>query len=238
MTDNKNKDTGTDSLYIISAAEKFNHWMFQTISRFCTDEILEIGSGIGNISQFFIRQQAQISLSDYNIEYCNILKHKYPQNNVFQLDLANENFETKYSTLCNTFSTVFALNVIEHIENDSLAIRNCSKLLKTNGKLIILVPAYSFLYCQFDTNLGHFRRYTKNKLTELIQKNGFELFHSQYFNAAGIPGWLFSGKILNRKMIPSSQMAIFNKIVPLFKLLDKISFHQFGLSAISVGIKK
>jgi 2-polyprenyl-3-methyl-5-hydroxy-6-metoxy-1,4-benzoquinol methylase len=52
--------------------------------------------------------------------------------------------------------------VVEHIKDDRLAIANCKKLLKKNGHLIILVPAYRYLYNEFDKELEYYRRYNKN----------------------------------------------------------------------------
>ena len=45
---------GLETLDTIAEADKFNEWMYQILKPFCNGEILEIGSGIGNISSFFI----------------------------------------------------------------------------------------------------------------------------------------------------------------------------------------
>lgn len=44
---------GEDTLNTIALAHRFNHWMYCSIKPFCKGKILEIGSGIGNISDFF-----------------------------------------------------------------------------------------------------------------------------------------------------------------------------------------
>ena len=56
------------------------------------------------------------------------------------------------------------LNVLEHIEDDVLALRNAYKLLKPGGSLVIEVPAYQYLYDSYDAQLHHFRRYTSSAL--------------------------------------------------------------------------
>jgi len=53
----------------------------------------------------------------------------------------------------------------------------------------------------------------------------------------GIPGWYISGKLQKNKTIPKGQMSLYNKFVPVFKLVDKLLFNKVGLSVISVGIK-
>lgn len=237
ISDKKGKET----LDIIGEADNFNYWMFQTIFPFTTGKTLEIGSGLGNISNFFLKEGSEIMLTDFRSEYCSVLREKfkmYPNLlGVDTIDLVHPDFDNEYKQYLNYFDSVFALNVIEHIENDRLAIENCKKLLKQGGKLIILVPSYNSLYTKFDEELGHFRRYTKRSLSKLFKDNNLEILHSRYFNLIGITGWFFSGKILKKDMIPASQMKIYNKLVPLWKILDKLCLNLFGLSTIIIGRK-
>ena len=232
---------GLNTLEIISKADKFNRWMFDTISPYCKGRILEIGSGIGNISQFFIGVNASITLSDIRENYCTQLKEDFSDSTsldeVLMIDLADPDFENRYQKYKETFDTVFALNVLEHIEDDLGALRNCHYLLKDGGTLLILVPAYQSLYCRFDRELGHFRRYTKKTLRKVFELNNFHIKDSRYFNVVGIFGWIFSGMILREKTIPEGQMDLYNKLVPVFKIIDKTFLQSFGLSVIMVGNK-
>jgi 2-polyprenyl-3-methyl-5-hydroxy-6-metoxy-1,4-benzoquinol methylase len=227
---------GLSTLNVIEKADKFNKWMYQTINPYCKGEILEIGSGIGNISKFFVEDEKQIVLSDLRDNYCEILKEKF-NNRVLKIDLVHPDFEDEYASLLKNFDTIFALNVVEHIENDIEAIANCKKLLKKGGVLIILVPAYQWLFCNFDKELEHFRRYSKKNLENIIQTNHFKIKQTFYFNGIGIFGWFLSGKILNKKTIPEGQMGLFNLLVPVFKLVDKMTFRKIGLSVICISIK-
>jgi 2-polyprenyl-3-methyl-5-hydroxy-6-metoxy-1,4-benzoquinol methylase len=230
---------GWETLDAISSADKFNRWMFDTIRPYCSGKILEIGSGIGNISQFFIEQRANITLSDIRPVYCNVLRQKFPGAvDVVEMDLTHPSFDDIYQQHIESYDAVFALNVVEHIENDQHAINNCYKLLRNGGRLVILVPAYQALYNRFDKELEHFRRYNEKKLNALLHGSGFRIVHSQYFNLMGIPGWYVSGKLQQNKTIPKGQMSLYNKMVPLFKLVDKITFNRIGLSVISVGLKQ
>jgi len=232
---------GEDTLKTIALANHLNQWMYQTIKPFCTGRILEIGSGIGNISDYFIKDQASIMLTDIRDAYCDSLRAKYAGTGsllgIENMNLVDPEFDTRFSQYLNSFDTVFALNVVEHIYDDHLAVSNCYKLMKPGGNLIILVPAYQWLYNDFDKELEHYRRYTRKKLGSLFQASSFSILHSQYFNAAGIAGWLVSGKMQHHKIIPAGQIRLFNKLVSLFKLFDKLIFNSFGLSVITVGRK-
>lgn len=237
----ENDIEGEVTLDVIAQADLFNKWMYQTIKPFCKGEVLEIGSGTGNISQFFLDDKYFITLSDIRPHYVNRLNKQFAEyknlRNALVIDLVDPDFNERYKSLLGSFDTVFALNVVEHIEDDTLAIKNCKSLLKPNGKLIILVPAYQALYNKFDEELFHFRRYNMSSLKKLFNNNLFKIIHSQYFNFAGIAGWYVSGKLQKNNTIPSGQMKLYNKLVPLFKLADKFILNKIGLSVIVVGEK-
>jgi 2-polyprenyl-3-methyl-5-hydroxy-6-metoxy-1,4-benzoquinol methylase len=237
----ENDNVGSETLEVVGKADKFNKWMFDTIRPFCKGEILEIGSGVGNISYFFLQDGASITLSDIRTSYCEKLKSKFSDKHglvrVKCIDLADREFELKYNNLFNRFDTVFALNVVEHIFDDNLAVENARKLLKKNGHLIILVPAYQSLFNGFDKHLEHYRRYTKSSLSPLLNNAGLKIIHRQYFNIVGILGWFVSGKIQKNKIIPSGQMGLYNLLVPIFKVIDLLTLNKWGLSVVVVGKK-
>jgi 2-polyprenyl-3-methyl-5-hydroxy-6-metoxy-1,4-benzoquinol methylase len=230
---------GKETLDVISNANNFNKWMFDTIRPYCKGKIIEIGSGIGNISKYFINTHQDITLTDIRENYLAALKTKFGKSvtEIKLMDLTNPDFDSQYHDLLNTFDTVFALNVVEHIKEDNIAIANGKKLLKDGGHIIILVPAYQSLYNQFDIELQHFRRYNIKTLSALFIGNRIEIIHKQYFNLVGIIGWFISGKIQKNKTIPGGQMKLYNLLVPLLKFADLISFNRAGLSVIIVGKK-
>jgi len=231
-------EIGIETLEAISIATNFNAWMYKTILPWCSGNILEIGSGIGNISKHFIEDSSTITLTDIRDNYVNQLQSEFGDKakQVFKLDLTDANFSQVYQDHLGMYDTVFALNVVEHIEDDNLAILNAKTLLKKNGHLVILVPAYQFMYNTFDTALEHFRRYNKSNLTQVIGKH-LPVVHSQYFNAFGMLGWFMSGRVLKKKSIPVNQMKMYDNLLFIAKTIDFLSFNKFGLSVISVGQK-
>jgi 2-polyprenyl-3-methyl-5-hydroxy-6-metoxy-1,4-benzoquinol methylase len=232
---------GLETLDAISEAHRFNRWMYETIRPWCKGEILEVGSGIGNISRFFLEEGKQLTLSDLRENYIGYLKEEFSGQPalraIINLDLVHPDFDQVYADQLGKYDTVFALNVVEHIENDRLALANIRKLLRQGGHCVILVPAYQTLYNRFDKELEHYRRYTKSTLGAAMSDAGYRIAHKQHFNAMGIPGWYISGKLQQNKTIPKGQMSLYNTLVPAFRLVDKVLFNQIGLSVIAVGVK-
>ncbi len=235
-------EEGMGSLEAISSAPQFNEWMYQTISKNFKGQTLEIGSGIGNISEHFIKRDKKIMLTDIRKNYCNYLRREWSKNDsvlgVEEVDIVDPDFDTKYQHHLEKYDAVFALNVVEHIKDDALAIKNCKKLLKQGGRLVILVPAYQFLYNEFDKALEHYKRYNRKELLDLFHQADFQIERSLYFNFIGIFGWYVSGNILKKKVIPTGQMKLYNSLVPIFKIIDKVLLNKIGLSVIVEGVKK
>jgi SAM-dependent methyltransferase len=232
---------GLETLEAISKANHFNEWMYQTIRPHLSGHILEVGSGIGNISRLFLRDGHRITLSDVRDNYCQALERAFANeanlDGILHLDLVHADFEQQYAPHIGTFDSVFALNVVEHIENDALAIANTMRLLKPGGRMVILVPAYQWLYNRFDKELYHYRRYTARSLGALYRQNGLRVDKTFYFNTVGMAGWFYSGRVLNKKTIPRGQMSLYNKLVPVFKVIDKLVLNKTGLSVVAFGSK-
>ena len=120
---------GEQILNSIASADKFNYWMYKQVFPWSNGKILEIGSGIGNISNFFINDKKDIVLSDLRNQYIIKLKKKFNGKEVINLNLIDSNFDEKYKDHIGQYDLVFALNVVEHIKNDKKALQNIYKLL-------------------------------------------------------------------------------------------------------------
>lgn len=94
-----------------------------------------------------------------------------------------------------TFDIVCLLDVLEHIDDDALAIRKLATLLSVEGKLLLTVPAYEWLWSYHDTLHHHKRRYTKKQLIRLLEENGFHIIYSSYFNTLLFPLIFMSRKL-------------------------------------------
>jgi SAM-dependent methyltransferase len=232
--------TGGETLEAFAHAERFNRWMFDAVAPHCSGKILEIGSGIGNLSIHLLEKASLLTVSDMNENYCSVLQQRlghYKQvEGIYRLDLSVNDFEEQYASLLGKFDTVVALNVIEHIKDDRAAIRNCKKLLTENGRLVILVPAFQWLYNSLDRELKHFRRYSEKTLSAVVTGQGFVISALRYFNSPGIPGWWLSGTLFRNKMISRFQLSVYNSLVPLFRIFDKLTSRVAGLSLIIVAV--
>ena len=68
------------------------------------------------------------------------------------------------------FDTIVCFNVLEHIENDGIALDNMYHLLEDGGHLCLIVPAFQLIFGAMDTTDNHYRRYTKRIIVEKIKR--------------------------------------------------------------------
>ena len=233
--------SGYETLDLLSEAHAFNRWMFETIAPYCKGRVLEIGSGIGNLSDYLLKHQEEVVLSDLKPEYCASLERTFRDRpnlrGVYSLDLTSTKDIENRPELVGQFDTLVALNVVEHIEDHELAIRNARRLLRKGGQMIILVPAYQWLFNGMDTELGHFRRYTRKRLGKLLSSQRLELVNIRYFNAIAIGGWWVSGSLLRKKKLERGSLRLYNALVPLMRFGDWVTGRRMGLSVIGVARK-
>lgn len=147
------------------------------------------------------------------------------------------------------YDAAITFDVLEHIQDDAKAFSEIAATIKKGGHLIIVVPAYMFLWGMHDVVAHHFRRYTLSELVSLSEKiGGFEIVRKSYFNTfLFIPITIFRlGSRLLKLESRDSDFDINNPILDrLFfgifnaerKLLRYISF-PFGVSALLVLRKK
>jgi SAM-dependent methyltransferase len=83
----------------------------------------------------------------------------------------------------NSFDLVCAFDVIEHVENDALAVLELKRVIKNDAHILITVPAFMSLWSHHDVINHHFRRYKLPEIKKLFTKvNNGRIIFSSYFN--------------------------------------------------------
>lgn len=226
---------GSAILVQLESARKFNLWMGETLRPYIGDRVLEIGAGIGNLSNQFIPRE-QYVVSDINPHYLHYLHsyaHGKPYIRVLHVDAGcSEHF----AGLESQFDTVMMINVLEHVPDEQTALRNVYSALAPGGRAVILVPSRPSLYGSLDHVLGHRERYTEASLRQGLESAGFRIEKIFDFNRCSVPGWWLNGTVLKKKTFSKVQLKILNTAVPLLKRIDWL-WPWKGLSWIAVAVK-
>lgn len=98
----------------------------------------------------------------------------------------------------NSFDLVCAFDVVEHVENDQLAVHELARVSKANGSVLITVPAHMHLWSQHDVINHHHRRYNVESLKRILNDlPGGKIQFMSYFNYHLYRPILFARKINN-----------------------------------------
>jgi SAM-dependent methyltransferase len=95
-------------------------------------------------------------------------------------DLAQSEIETLPFAPAS-FDVVTALDVLEHVDDDMVALREILRVMRDGGVLLITVPAYGFLWSEHDEALHHRRRYAASELRNKLTNAGFEVERITYY---------------------------------------------------------
>lgn len=131
--------------------------------------------------------------------------------------------------------SIFSTNMLEHLKDDVTVIREMSAVVRPGGRVVNFVPAFRYLYGDNDRVIGHYRRYEPAELRAKMAAAGLIVEKVFTFNQAGVFAWLTTSKILRRTNASGGQYASFDKLVPLFRIWEKIVPLPIGLSLIGVG---
>lgn len=232
-----NKDYGKQTLQALSGFNQYSQWMYSKVRHHLGRRVMEIGCGIGNnLDNLASAPGTEIILTDPREDYLQELRENYGHKDNVSFYQYDATHEPPSELAENPPDTIVMFNVLEHIEQDELALSNLYKLLKPGGKAVILVPAHQALYCKIDENLEHFRRYSKDELTGKMSAAGFHIVEAFHFNPVGAAGWLFAGKVLRAGEIKEGHVAGQKVLLPVSKAVDALNL-PMGLSVVSVGQK-
>jgi glycosyltransferase involved in cell wall biosynthesis len=216
----RDDEYGSQILARLARAPRFNAWVADTIRPFCGERLLEIGSGVGNLSRKLLPRTEYI-VSDVNPLYMQTLANLAegrPYLSTAYCDVSD--LQTYPRSECG-FDTVICLNVIEHVDDDRKSLSNIRSVLGNGGRAIVLVPQGEWNYGTLDEVLGHRRRYTRETLTRLALDCGMKIQHMIEFNRTGSIAWFLNGKLLKRRSFGLAQIWTLNLITPLMKAFDR-----------------
>jgi len=229
----------SSSLEILSACSNYTQWVYQSIEPYIGKNILEIGSGIGNITQYLVNK-GRLTCIDVNPNYVNYLLKKFHSEKKEGLQAYPADITNIEGTVLKrgSYDTVICLNVLEHIQEDQRAFENMVHLLAPQGHLIIMVPAFQSLYGPIDKALAHYKRYTKKDFRKFLSKLPLKMKQFYYMNFIGFFGWFLYGRILKRQFLPKHESKLFDRLVPFLSRTERIFHLPLGQSLFFIAQKE
>jgi SAM-dependent methyltransferase len=220
----------------MTAATNYNDWTFSQFRPYVKGAVLEVGCGVGSFTERLLAyggftRLVSIDTSADAIRHCSS-RFSDPALHLACVDLQN---------LQGVFDTIICMNVLEHIADDRHALRHLWNLLGPHGTLFLLVPAHHALFSRFDAEGGHYRRYDKRTMSNLVKAVTDAPHHldQYYFNCVGALGYCLIYKVLRRapRAGAASEIGFFDRcIVPVVRRLEGRHL-PFGISLIAILTK-
>lgn len=226
---------GFDRLYSLLRGKRMNRYLYKKISPFLGNRILELGAGLGGISQFLINRE-KLLLTDSNACYLRFLKRKFrgiPNVEVFHCDAETDPFVGLQEGL----DTVLMMNVLEHLKDDETPLKEAFDALPEGGRIIVMVPLQKNLMCKMDEHLERYGRYDIPEIQMMIENAGFRMESFQQISRLGTFLWWFSGKLFGKREFSNISMKLYSMLTPLIRIWDAFFPWPTGLQGIIVGRK-
>jgi SAM-dependent methyltransferase len=125
------------------------------------------------------------------------------------------------------FDVVTAFDVVEHCEDDALALSELARVLAPGGRILLSVPAYQWAWSDHDVRAGHHRRYTRRRLTRLVDEAGLSVARSTYAFGAVFP--LFVAERVRRRFKASPGQGSDSRLPPVSPRADRVLMGLSGL---------
>ena len=178
-------------------------------SKFYNKKILDIGAGEIPFSEYY---------KGLNVETVDIQQNS--QNTIDHIMDVDGTLPFKD----NSFDVIFIFDVLEHVQNDTIFIKECNRILNSGGFIISNTP---FMY-RFHEEPYDFRRYTPSGLKYIFETVGE--FDIQDITPIGSLFFCSSKMLLEKDFnLSFSRKIVYKLIVTLlitFKLHEEVSYRS------------
>jgi ubiquinone/menaquinone biosynthesis C-methylase UbiE len=224
-------------LPLFEKATNWKKYFTRLIRKYIKNKVLEVGAGLG---------ASTILLNDSSASEWILLEPDEHMAKELEKKISGNYLPSNCKLLKGTlkqlpadikFDTILYVDVLEHIKDDKEELEKASEFLKEGGCLVVLVPAFQFLYSRFDDAIGHYRRYSATQLKQIIP-SGMNLVKINYLDTTGFFSSLANRLLLKQSYPTAKQISFWDKLmIPVSKITDHIFFHSFGKTILAIWKK-
>lgn len=217
----------------LNNAANYRKALLSEFAEFLKGDVVEVGAGIGQITEPLSRISAvkRVVAVEPDPEFCAQHRSQFPNHDLI-------NGTAKDLPADQEWDAVLSVNVLEHIGEHQAELKLYANMLRRRqGHLCLFVPARPEIYSPIDKDFGHFRRYKKKQLKDLLHQSGFEIKRVCYFNFIGYFAWWLNFCVLKKRYFEPAKVLFYDRaIFPLVHALERgICRPPFGQSLLAVA---
>ena len=234
QSDKEEIDVRQDTtLETLSGAPNYQAWLASLARPYFGQNPIEIGSGNGDYAEVWRKSGLEVlTLNEVDADRLSLLKNRFAEFPGIEV-LTLEQLDNSASN----YTSCISFNVLELVENDVHLLEKMTNWITPGGHVFVLVPAFPFAYSEFDSQIGHFRRYTKKSLQQSMEAAGLVEVKTKYVNPIGLLAWFVLMKLL--KGTPNSGLAVRiwdSTVIPVTRRIERFVAAPFGQSCIGIGV--
>lgn len=201
----------------LQAAKNYRRSLVAEFSPYLRGRILEVGAGIGQMTRelMMLSHVKSIDALEPDARFYRQLLKLNPEVRCLHGTLSQRE-------AVDLYDGIISVNVLEHIEDHFEELKRIRLHLSPNGKLCLFVPAFQEIYAPIDQSFGHFRRYRKPELKELLRKAGFRIIQAHYYNSLGFFAWWWNFCVLKKSVFEVNKVKFYDKyLFPIVHFAEK-----------------
>ena len=219
-----------------TAAPHYRKWQIDTVRPYCGRCVLELGPGMGHFAaELDALGLDRLVLADAEQYALKRLRRRYAG----RADVDVVRLEVPGAVdIGEPVDTILAMNVIEHIDDDTGALRDLATALVPGGRVVIWVPGYPQLYGEFDRKVGHVRRHTPKTLREHVARAGLNVEVCRPMNLLGGFAWWLAVRRGGVGCPKPWLVWLFDNVaIPVTRFLERFVRPPFGQTVFCVASK-
>ncbi len=200
----------------LSQAANYRRWLAGLAVPWLGDRPLEVGSGNGDYAVEWAQSCEEFTASEADQRRLVALRQRFAGHDRVRVRELRAPIEED-----GDYSAVVAYNVLEHIEDHIGALRAFARLVRPGGRVILIVPAFSFAMSRFDREIGHHRRYTRRMMADCMAAAGLRVERMHYVNLVGLAAWTICMRFLRMRPKAGLGLRIYDAVVPLLATVER-----------------
>lgn len=211
----------TEELATLAEADRFLSWICDEVQPHLGCRVLEVGAGVGAIA-------TKLAAAGHEVTAIEPADNVFPElarrtSGTAALRVEQVTSHELLQRRTDQFDSVVYVSVLEHIRDDVAELRTAASLVVPGGTVAVFVPAMPSLYGSLDFKSGHYRRYTRTRLTAAIIDAGLEPVEVHYMDLLGVVPYFVMYRLLSVQSLGSASSGLYDRvIVPVSRHLERL----------------
>ncbi|HSR85863.1 MAG TPA: methyltransferase domain-containing protein, partial [Streptosporangiaceae bacterium] len=202
------RQTQHDVLEALAECANHRRWFAAFARPYLGEHPIEIGSGFGDYAKQWIPLVDKFTATEADPALLPGLQAEMAAFSNVEVSLVLLPTQER-----GDHSSLIAYNVLEHIEDHVVALESMARLVRPEGYVILVCPAFPFAMSPVDIATGHVRRYTRRSMSMALTAAGLEIVDVRYANSLGLICYYAFTSVLKRQPKIGGTISFYDRLL-------------------------